>query len=220
MAVPFKEKFGIIIKLLKEPKVLSALLSLRHSGFLIDVGWFNAFKSGEPVGNNFEPLPWFTYSFIDFLTERLDNKFNVFEFGSGNSTLFFAKRIKHVTSVEHNVEWYNKLISIIPDNVNLLLSKTDSVDDYVGLINLSKNKFDIVFIDGIHRNKCSQNAVEGLSKRGVIVLDDSERVEYSVGMEYITSKGFKKINFWGIPPGMLIRKCTTVYYRNNNCLGI
>ena len=109
--------------LIKEPKILSSLISLRAFGYLVDTGWFNSFKSGEPVGNNFEPLPWFTYSFIDFLTERLNNDFDVFEFGSGNSTLFFAKRIKHVTSVEHNVEWYNKLISKISDNVNLLLSK-------------------------------------------------------------------------------------------------
>ena len=220
MEYTFKEKVKTILQLLVEPKVLVKLLSLRLTGYLTDVGWFNAFKSGEPVGNNFEPLPWFTYSFIDFLTERLNNKLNIFEFGSGNSTLFFAKRIKHVTSVEHNVEWYNKLIRRIPDNVNLLLSKTDTEDDYVGLIKLSKNKFDIVFIDGIHRNECSHSAVEILSERGVIVLDDSERVEYSEGMEYITNKGFKKINFWGIPPGMLIRKCTTLFYRNNNCLAI
>ncbi len=220
MEYTFKEKVKAILQLLVEPKVLVKLLSLRLTGYLADVGWFNAFKSGKPVGNNFEPLPWFTYSFIDFLTERLNNKLNIFEFGSGNSTLFFAKRIKYVTSVEHNVEWYNKLIRKIPDNVNLLLSKTDSEDDYVGLIKLSMNKFDIVFIDGIHRNECSHSAVEILSERGVIVLDDSERVEYSEGIEHIMSKGFKKINFWGIPPGMLIRKCTTVFYRNNNCLGI
>ena len=220
MEYTFKEKVKAILQLLVEPKVLVKLLSLRLTGYLTDVGWFNAFKCGEPVGNNFEPLPWFTYSFIDFLTERLNNKLNIFEFGSGNSTLFFAKRIKHVTSVEHNVEWYNKLIRKIPDNVNLLLSKTDSEDDYVGLIKLSKNKFDIVFIDGIHRNECSHSAVEILSERGVIVLDDSERVEYSEGMKYISNQGFKKINFWGIPPGMLIRKCTTVFYRNNNCLAI
>lgn len=220
MEYTFKEKVKAILQLLVEPKVLVKLLSLRLTGYLTDVGWFNAFKSGEPVGNNYEPFPWFTYSFIDFLTERLDDNFDVFEFGSGNSTLFFANRIKHVTSVEHNTEWYNKLISKIPDNVNLLLSKTESVDDYVGLIKLSNKKFDMVFIDGIHRNECSQSAVEILCERGVIVLDDSERVEYSEGVEFITTKGFKKINFWGIPPGMLIRKCTTVFYRNNNCLDI
>jgi len=220
MEYTFREKVKAILQLLVEPKVLIKLLSLRLTGYLTDVGWFNAFKTGEPVGNNFEPLPWFTYAFIDFLTEKLDDNFSVFEFGSGNSTLFFAKRIKHVTSVEHNAEWYNKLMSNIPDNVNLLLSKTESVDDYAGLINSSNNKYDLVFIDGIHRNECSHTAVEILSERGVIVLDDSERAEYSEGIKYISNKGFKKINFWGIPPGMLIRKCTTVFYRNNNCLAI
>ncbi|MCH7771611.1 MAG: FkbM family methyltransferase, partial [Bacteroidetes bacterium] len=75
----------------------------------MDVGWFSAFKAGEPVDKNFEPLPWLTYPFIDFITERLSKEFNIFEFRSGNSTLFFAERVKQISSVEHNSEWYNKL---------------------------------------------------------------------------------------------------------------
>ncbi len=116
MEYTFREKIKTLLILIKEPKVLSMLLSLRLSGYLIDVGWFSAFKTGEPVDKNLEPLPWLTYSFIDFITERLSKEFSVFEFGSGNSTLFFAKRVKQVSSVEHNNEWYNKLKSKIPGN--------------------------------------------------------------------------------------------------------
>jgi len=127
----FREKIKTFLILIKEPKVLSKLLSMRLSGYLIDVGWFSAFKIGEPVDKNLEPLPWLTYSFIDFIIERLRNEFNIFEFGSGNSTLFFAKRVMEVTSVEHNIEWYKKLKNKIPGNSNLILSKSDSSEDYV-----------------------------------------------------------------------------------------
>ena len=135
---------------IKEPKVLLKLLSLRLSGYLIDVGWFSAFKSGEPVDKNFEPLPWLTYSFIDFITERLSKEFNVFEFGSGNSTLFFARKVRDVTSVEHSIEWYNKLKNKIPNNSKLILSKSDSSEDYVAGLKQANKTFDLIIIDGIH----------------------------------------------------------------------
>ena len=220
MAFTFREKIKTSLILLKEPKVLSGLLSLRLSGYLVDVGWFSAFKTGEPVDKNFEALPWLTYSFIDFITERLSKEFNVLEFGSGNSTLFFAKRVKKVSSVEHNSEWYNKLISKNPSNSKLILSKSDNSTDYIAGLTKSNKKFDLIIIDGIHRVDCCLSASNYLTDKGVIILDDSEREQYKEGIEYLTNKGFKKINFWGIPPGMLIRKCTTVFYKNNNCLGI
>ena len=56
------------------------------------VGWFSEFKTGEPVDKNFEPLPWLTYPFIDFIIERLSKEFSVFEIGNGNSALIFLKK--------------------------------------------------------------------------------------------------------------------------------
>ena len=125
-----------------------------------------------------------------------------------------------VTSVGHNIEWYNKLKSKMPGNSNLILSKSDDIEDYLAGLKQSKQQFDLIIIDGIHRNECCYEATNGLTEKGVIILDDSERVEYNKGTEYLTNKGFKKINFWGIPPRMLIRKCTTVFYKTKNCLRI
>jgi hypothetical protein len=220
MDYTFREKLKALLILLKEPKVLSKLLSLRLSGYLMDVGWFSAFKAGEPVDKNFEPLPWLTYSFIDFITERLRNEFNVFEFGSGNSTLFFAKRVKEVTSVEHNIEWYNKLKSKIPDNSNLLLSKSDTSEDYIAPLKQSNKKYDMIIIDGIHRNESLFISKNFLTDEGVIILDDSNRNDYAKGINHLMGEGFMKIDFSGIPPGMFIRNFTTVFYKTNNCLGI
>lgn len=220
MAFTFREKLKTILILIKEPKVLAKLLSLRIFGYLMDVGWFNAFKTGEPVDKYFKPLPWLTYSFIDFITDRLSEDFNIFEFGSGNSTLFFAKRVKQVTSVEHDIQWYNKLITKVPGNSNLILAESDSVEDYTAVLKQSSLKFDLIIIDGIHRVDCCLCASKYLTENGVIVLDDSEREEYKEGIEYLNNKGFRKIEFWGIPPGMLIRKCTAIFYKTNNCMNI
>ena len=220
MAFTFREKIKTLLILIKEPKVLTKLLSLRLFGYLIDVGWFNAFTIGEPVDKNLEPLPWLTYSFIDFITERLSKEFNVFEFGSGNSTLFFAERVKQVSSVEHNREWYNKLKSKIPVNSNLILSKSDCSEDYIAVLKQSDKKFDLIIIDGIHRADCCLSASNYLTDKGVIILDDSEREQYSEGIEKLINEGFKRIDFWGISPGYLYKKDTTVFYKTQNCLGI
>jgi hypothetical protein len=220
MAYTFREKIKTLLILLKEPNVLSRLLSLRLSGYLVDVGWFTAFKIGEPVDKNFEPLPWLTYSFIDFITDRLSKEINVFEFGSGNSTLFFARKVKDVTSVEHNIEWYNKLKSKIPINSNLILTKSDNSKDYITGLKQSDKKFDLIIIDGIHRVDCCSSASKYLTDKGVIILDDSEREQYKEGIEYLTNEGFRKIDFWGMPPGMVIRKCTSIFYKTNNCMDI
>jgi len=39
-----------------------------------------------------------------------------FEYGSGNSTIFFAKHLKYLTSVEHNPEWF----TIVRSNLDKL----------------------------------------------------------------------------------------------------
>jgi hypothetical protein len=196
------------------------LFSLRSFGYLSEVGWFNAIKTKSSVDQNFKPIPWVTYPFLDFITERLNKDLEVFEFGSGNSTLFFSKRVRQITSVEHNKEWYNNLIGKIPENVKLMLTKSDNEEDYIGLLTNEDKKFEMILIDGIHRVSCCSVSLNYLTDKGVIVLDDSEREEYKLGFDSILKDGFKKIDFWGISPGYLFRKSTTIFYKDDNCLGI
>jgi len=236
MAISTKEKIKTIIRLIREPKVFSALLSLRHSGFLKDVGWFDSYNQKKPVDRNNNPIPWFTYSSIDFLSNRIHIGLTVFEFGSGNSTVFFAERAKKVVAVEHDERWYNRLKKNPHSGIDLVLSNAGNVDLYlvplreyeqnfevvISLIPLKKQlpKFDIIVIDGLHRVECCKKALNHLNSSSVIILDDSERREYREGIDFLTRKGLKKIDFWGIPPGMLIRKCTSIFYKTNNCLDI
>jgi hypothetical protein len=220
MAFTFSEKIKVIGKLLGEPKVLSTLLSQRDFGYLLEVGWFNSFKSHKSVDNNGKPIPWFSYPFIDFLTPRLSKEITVFEFGSGNSTLFFAERVKKVISIEHNKAWYQIVNKSKPNNVDLMLTKSDSSKDYLDAIKNMNVVADVIIVDGLHRIDCLQVGVEKLSDKGVIVLDDSERNEYKPGIDFVLQKGFKSLEFWGIAPTVLFKKCTTVFYRSNNCLEI
>ncbi len=216
MAIPLRVKISTVFKLLFEPKVLRFLLSQRHAGYLFDQGWFNSFKVNSPVGKNNEPLPWMTYPFIDFIKDRLNKELTIFEFGSGNSTLFFAERVKKVVAVEHNKEWYDLVKSKMPTNVSIHLKNLS--EEYQNTVN--DDQFDIIIVDGENRNDCIRNSVKSLSASGIIILDDFERKDYYEGKGFLKKSGFKSINFWGFSPGLFYKKATSVFYKDNNCLGI
>lgn len=216
MAIPLRVKISSIFKLLFEPKVLRFLLSQRHIGYLYENGWFNSFKTNSSVDKNNQPIPWMTYSFIDFIRDRLSKDFTVFEFGSGNSTLFFADKVQKIVAVEHNKVWYNHIKSKIPENVEIHFKNL--TEEYQNSIN--NKQFDIIIIDGENRNECIRNSVKSISSQGVIILDDSEREDYKWGKEFLKKSNFSKIDFWGFSPGLFYKKATSVFYKNNNCLKI
>jgi hypothetical protein len=220
MAIPFKERVKILAGLFNNYPELKALLSLRHSGYLKDIGWFNAFNSKSSIDINNNPIPWTTYPFIQFITTRLNKNLTVFEYGSGNSTLFYADRLKNLTTVEHDKIWYEKMIKIIPNNVNLIFEKEDTSGNYYRTITKEKTKYDIIIIDAIDRVNCVKISYDFMSEQGIVILDDSEREEYAEGISFLIDKGFKSLEFWGISPGYFNNKCTSIFYRNNNCLKI
>ena len=51
--------------------------------------------------------PWLAPAAIDFLAGYLQLRDDMLEFGSGRSTLWFASRVQHISSVEHNPDWYS-----------------------------------------------------------------------------------------------------------------
>lgn len=220
MEITVTDKIKTLISLMCEPKVLAALLSLRHSGYLMDIGWFNAFKSKKPVDNENNPIPWLTYSFISFISPRLNKKLNVFEYGSGSSTLYFSKLVERVISVEHAKFWYEKIKNNSPENVKLFYYPVSEENSYVNCIHEQGVKFNIVLIDAVRRVECLTNCIKSLEDNGVIILDDSERVEYKPGTDFLLKNGFKRLDFWGISPGYLYHKSTSVFYKEKNCLDI
>jgi hypothetical protein len=220
MPIPLEKKISTLLLLLKEPKVFKALISLRTSGYLFTNGWFNSLKKQLPVNKDNTPIPWVTYPFIDFIESRLSSDYELFEFGTGHSTLYYSPKLKSVTAVEHDKAWYNELKKRISKNVKLILSEDESADSYLDAIRKLNKKFDIISIDGIYRVECIYESVNHLKENGVIILDDSERVEYKEGEEFLVKNGYKKIDFWGMSAGYLFKKATTVYYKMSNCLEI
>jgi len=186
---------------------------------LKDWGWFKSYHSKQSIDVNGNPIPWFTYPAIAFLSERIQKHFFVYEYGSGNSTLWFALHTAHVDSIEHDIQWYNMVHRKIPANVSLVYIPLEQ-DRYENHILITPHFYDIVVIDGRKRALTAVNALKKLKEDGVIIFDNSERPEYLDAIDTLKKAGFRRIDFWGIGPIIHMQTCTTIFYRPNNCMGI
>ena len=198
---------------------LLSFYSLKKSGYLFDKGWFNSFKSKLPINKENEPIPWMTYPFIDFIPSRLNSNMKIFEYGSGNSTLWWSKRVKTIISCEHDKLWYNSLLNNLPENVTLEYREVEN-GNYAKKICEYVNEFDIIIIDGRDRISCAKNSLLALKKDGIIIWDNSDRKEYQEGYNFLTSQGFKRIDFIGLGPINVMSWATSVFYKSDNCLNL
>ena len=188
--------------------------------YLEKKGWFEARFLRTPIDHNKKPLPWFTYSSIHFISNKLKKDMTLFEFGSGNSTIWFSERIGDIVSVEHDREFFEYMED--------KLAKIDTIDyrskelnkDYSQEILKFNKEFDVVVIDGRERVQCAKNCIQALKDDGVIIWDNSDRTEYQEGYDFFDAIGFKKIDFNGLGPIGNKEWRTTIYYRSNNCFNI
>jgi hypothetical protein len=185
------------------------------NSYFSKTGYLKSLLKKNPLDSDGHPVPWWTYSFTDFLIKRLNIKMNVFEYGSGNSTLFLAPFVNSIHSVEHDQRFYERIKNKCPKNV--VLSKVNQ-DEYVESI--GDSTYDMVIIDGINRNLCCYRALRSLSSDGVIVFDDTDRSEYDSAYIYLKNNGFKRIDFVGISPCSIASNSTSIFYRSANVLKI
>lgn len=198
-------------------------LTTSESSYLVQTGYVNSSINHTLRDKNNEYVPWMNYPFIDFLKEKISNDLIVFEYGSGASTIFFAKKTKKIISVEYDREWYEKIKNVLLDEVdNGTVHYEELNDTYPKSIEkyMINEKCDIVIIDGRKRVKCAKIAYKYLSEKGVVIFDDSYRQYYSDGIKFYKEKGFKTITFRGIKPTGIGTDQTTLIYRDGNCLGV
>jgi hypothetical protein len=199
---------------------LLAARALSASGYLKEVGWLASFYSGTAVDAAGHALPWYTYPAIRFLRERLHQPLDVFEYGSGNSTLWWADRARRVVSCEHDIRWHAMMRGRLPAHVDYYLRELTPDNHYASSIREHPGGFDVVVIDGRDRVNCARYALPALRESGVIIWDNTERTEYKPGFDLLAEHGYRRLDFWGMGPINNYGWCTSVFYRHGNCLGI
>jgi tRNA A58 N-methylase Trm61 len=160
------------------------------------------------------------YNIISFLEQRLSKDLSLFEYGSGNSTLFFADLVGNVVSVECSRQWYEYVVKTIPKNAKLILCDPYDSKTYSKIIQKQEKKFDVVVVDAEDRVNCLLNAHQSLTEKGVMILDDSKGEGWNPVIDQLQEQGFKKLDFEGLKPGRTSGYRTTIFYKNENCLGI
>lgn len=99
------------VKKLTVPNDLNSHITTHAYLYLQPHGWFNEFPVDE------EGLtPWYTFPAITFLKDIISNQFNVLEYGSGYSTLFYKPRVRNIITIEHDQVWADKVLA---ENNNL-----------------------------------------------------------------------------------------------------
>jgi hypothetical protein len=159
-------------------------------------------------------VPWWTYRAIDVVDAWIAGRrgaVRVFEYGSGSSTVWLARRTSEVHSVEHHAEFAQQLRAALVDHPNVDLRTVEPVTspepavpsskegyrgldfaDYVDSIETVGGKFDLVVIDGRAREACLARALPFVAEDGVLVFDNSRRHRYrrAIAAAAVTERRF------------------------------
>lgn len=165
--------------------------------------------------------PWWTYKAIDEVTNFLNAlpSARVFEWGSGASTIWLAKRSASVVSIEHDEKWHAFLNEKVRHTANVSTKLVEPVaevskgsvvsekpgwtgqdfSEYARSILDFRGEFDLIVIDGRTRAACLENAVLKLSKGGIILFDNSRRKRYR---QAINACGLQQLRLHGLTPSL------------------
>jgi len=123
--------------------------------------------------------PWLTKESITFLDRffKLNSNTRMLEFGSGNSTQWFAQRVHALVSVDHDIRWHTQVQEQCAPYTNVTLYLIQSLY-YTLSSTFPDNHFDIILVDGKDRVRCIQESIRILKPGGILMLDDAERKKY------------------------------------------
>lgn len=181
-------------------------------------------------------LPWWNLAAAEaverFLAARTGAE--VFEYGSGASSLWLARRAARVVSVEHDAAWAGPVAARAGAFPNLTLrlvepARSDRVDAmrsvraapgldftaYVRAIEAAGGPFDLVVIDGRCRPQCLRAAAARLKADGLIVLDNSRRHRYQAA---IARSGLAARPYYGLAACLPYPDETTLLARDPDIL--
>src|ERR1044071_7895716 len=87
--------------------------------YLTSCGWRRSVEQNAAVDKN-GPVPWFTYPATRYLARLVQPHWRVLEYGSENSTRWWARRVAQFVAVERCPAWANAMRGNLPVNVSLV----------------------------------------------------------------------------------------------------
>ena len=161
-------------------------------------------------------LPWYTYPCIDFLRKRQFGNRHILEFGAGQSTAWWSRVAASVTSLEADTQWLGEIQGWGLSNTTLHLALCLDAETCVSsarqiVAAFSDRQFDIIIVDGLYRAEMVDIAIPLLRKDGAIICDDSEGYGF---VERFKGTAFRRVDFYGARPGVVLIGCTSIFFRD------
>lgn len=211
--------YNRIFNLLRKANLAFLLIAIHPKSALITTGWFKSFRKKSVIDKNNNPIPWWTYSFIDFISGRVNNQMRILEFGCGFSTIWLSFKAKEVVSFEDYPAWATAISKRI--NTQSKIINVKSIAKYVDYKDSISGLFDILIIDNLgNRIDCAKQNLIHLNNTGVVIWDNTDGLDWTEIKDLMSQKGFKEISFTGMVAQELNQSKTTLFYRPVNCLGI
>lgn len=135
--------------------------------------------------------PWLAPRAIEWIEANLRSDMTGFEWGSGRSTLWLARRLVSLTSIESDAVWFHQVSRRIREagctNVELrhILLEHAEADTYANgydelpvyvraIEGMADNSLDFVLVDGWYRPVCGRAALRKLKPGGILVIDNTD----------------------------------------------
>ena len=164
------------------------------------------------------PIPWYTFPAIEYLSQFDYGQKQVFEYGCGSSSHFWAARAKYVVSIEDNPKWFEKWQQEMTEP-NLDVRWRDEGEIYEKAIFEQDDLFDVIVVYGKRRAECCAAAVQKLAAGGMIILDDSDRIntslEYQKSVAILKKADLIQVDFYGFCPMNCYTKATSLFLRRD-----
>ena len=137
-------------------------------------------------------MPWLTKDMNKILDSWLSPDDKGIEWGSGRSTTWFADRVAHIVSVEHDPAWAAKVDVMLKDKglvnkvdyydspimidgkyIDATTSYGELADSYVNVVRKCNDEsLDFALVDGVERDRCALSCVDKIKPGGIIIVDN------------------------------------------------
>ncbi len=135
--------------------------------------------------------PWMSPGSVDYLEKVLTKNMRALEFGSGRSTLWFARYVGQLTSIEHDGAWFKEVRArMARENVTNVDYRFIAADHLPGAVvdqydlkapipayvrileTFPDNSLDFVVVDGHYRTYCARECLPKIAPGGLLLIDD------------------------------------------------
>jgi predicted O-methyltransferase YrrM len=127
--------------------------------------------------------PWLTAAAVGLLSTLMRPTDCGLEFGSGRSTVWFARRVATLTSVEHDKQWHARISAKLKsdglENVHYVLAPGDVPPERGGesayartALALPDGSLDFALIDGRYRDYSAKFTLPKIKPGGILIIDN------------------------------------------------